>query len=166
MRFRRLLLQILLLFFTIGLYADSLKIGDKVPEIKARDVDGKSVSLSDFKDNILIIDFWATWCVPCVKEFPNFEKFYQKYKDKGVKFIAISVDNELDKVKKFAKKNKYSFTILQDIDHDTSKNFKIGLIPSLFIIGPDGLIKNDPLVGGKRNIDELLEEKIKTLFDK
>jgi len=156
---------IFLILSTNCIFAEPLKKDDKVPEIKVQDMDGNPKSLSDFKGKILIIDFWATWCNPCIKEFPHFEKFYKNYKDKGIEFIAISVDNKLDKVKSFVKKNNYSFTILHDLAHETSKNFKIGKLPTLFIVSPDGYVKDDPIEGGKRKIDKLLEEKIKDLFD-
>ena len=165
-RVRFLILFFLIISFTTGVYADSLKAGDKLPPSKVQDLKKVPKNLSDYKDKILIVDFWATWCVPCVKEFPHLEKFYKKYKDKDVELIAISVDSDLKKVQKFVTKNDYTFTILHDIDHETAKSFKIGLIPTLFIVGKDGKIKEDPLVGGKRNIDEILEEKIKNLLDK
>jgi len=147
-------------------FAVSLKVGDRIPEIVARDLEGKPVEMSRFKGKILIIDFWATWCVPCVKEFPSLEKFYRNNKDKGIELIAISVDNDIKRVRKFIKKHGYSFNIFHDFDHKTSRNFKIGLIPTLFIVGPDGKIKNEPVIGGKRHIDRFLEERIKSLFNK
>ena len=146
--------------------AEGLKIGDKIPELDTVNLEGKPVRLSDFKDKILIIDFWATWCVPCVREFPHFDKFHKKFKDKGVELIAISIDNNLKKVVKFNKRKNYSFTILHDTNKKTVKSFKVNKVPTLFIIGPDHKVRYEPIEGGKRNIDELLEEKIKTIFNK
>jgi peroxiredoxin len=152
------------LLFSGLVFCDSLKVGESVPEIDTKTIDGKAFKFSELKGKILIVDFWATWCVPCVNEFPKFEEFYKKNKDKGVELVAISIEKDLNKVLNFQKKHQYSFTILHDEKLEIVKKFKINEpIPILFIFGSDGLLKYEPLVGGKHNIDQLLEEKLKEL---
>lgn len=70
-----------------------------VPSLEALDKDGTLVKLSDFEGKYILIDFWASWCVPCIKGFPHLKALYSKYKDEGLVVISISVDNEKDEQK-------------------------------------------------------------------
>ncbi|MHC4586004.1 MAG: peroxiredoxin family protein, partial [Planctomycetota bacterium] len=62
------------------------------PAFTLQDLNGKNVSLADFQGKVLILDFWATWCPPCVKEIPHFIELYEQYKDKGFEIVGISLD--------------------------------------------------------------------------
>ena len=69
-----------------------LKKGDACPKFIFKDMDGKEVSLEQFKGKYVVIDVWASWCQPCKQEFPNLKKLEEKYKDKNVVFVSISSD--------------------------------------------------------------------------
>ena len=78
-------------------------------------LDGKTESLKQFHNKkVIIINFWATWCGPCRSEMPDFEKFYQAYKDRGVVIIGISVDTSTGDVRKFLRDVKVSYPIYRD----------------------------------------------------
>ncbi|NIO49719.1 MAG: redoxin domain-containing protein [Candidatus Aminicenantes bacterium] len=83
------------------------------------DLDGNLIKLSDYyHKNVILIDFWATWCVPCIKELPHFQKFYDRYKEKGLRIFSISVDGPetVALVKTFVKRYRYSFPVLLDTE--------------------------------------------------
>lgn len=83
-------------------------------EFELNAIDGRKIRLSDLKGKVIMLNFWATWCVPCVKEAPHVVKLYQKYKDQGLEILAISVDVESDryKVALFAREHEYMFPVL------------------------------------------------------
>lgn len=83
-------------------------------EFELTTIDGRKVKLSDFKGKVIMLNFWATWCGPCVREAPHIVKLYQKYKDQGLEILALSVDIESDryKVAPFAKEHGYTFPVL------------------------------------------------------
>jgi peroxiredoxin len=90
----------------------------KVTNFTVRDLKGKYVRLSDFKDKAVIMSFWATWCRPCIKELKHLQRFYKKYKSKGFVVLAISIDGPETwaKVKPFVKRYKWTFPVAIDKD--------------------------------------------------
>jgi thiol-disulfide isomerase/thioredoxin len=77
-----------------------------------KDIDGKKVSLSQFKGKVIILDFWATWCVPCKAEIPGFIELQKKYGDRGLQIIGLSVDDSMPTAKKYAAEMKINYPVL------------------------------------------------------
>jgi len=79
-------------------------------------INGDKISLSDFKEDVVVLSFWATWCGPCKEEMPHLEKLYQAHKDEGFTLLSISTDDARSsaQVKPYIKKKKYSFPVLLD----------------------------------------------------
>ncbi len=107
-------------------------------------LDGTELNLPrDLLGKVVVIDFWATWCGPCIQALPHMKQLYAKYKDKGVEFVGISIDrpNSLETVKTFVKNNKldwintYSGKFWED---PTARKYGIHGIPSIWVVGKDG----------------------------
>ena len=77
-----------------------------------KDTEGRKVSLSQFKGKVIILDFWATWCVPCKAEIPGFIELQKKYGDRGLQIVGLSVDDSLPTAKKYAAEMKMNYPIL------------------------------------------------------
>jgi thiol-disulfide isomerase/thioredoxin len=98
---------------------------------------GESLSLASLKGNVVLIDFWATWCPPCIEGLPITQAVYDKYKDKGLKVIAVS-DEDKDTVKKFIDENKYTFPTYLDPEQSAFGAFEIRGIPTMVVIDREG----------------------------
>ena len=116
--------------------------GKPAPSFTLQDLKGKTVSLSDFKGKVVVLDFWATWCPPCVKEIPHFIALYEQYKDQGFAIVGISVDREgISVVKSFARKYQVNYPILMT-DGQVDKAYGgIPSIPTTFVIDSAGNIR-------------------------
>ncbi len=123
------------------------------------DIKGKKVKLSDFKGNVVILNFWATWCPPCRMEIPSFIELYKKYKNDGLTIIGVAIDNEV-KVKNFVKDNNINYPVLIADETTIMKYGGIRGIPTTFIIDKNGNIKNQ-YVGYRPK--ETFEESFKAL---
>src|SRR5262245_53433448 len=86
-----------------------------------KDLNGKDVVLSSFKGNVILLDFWATWCPPCKKEIPGFIGLYNKYKPRGFVVLGVSVDDSTSDVKKFVKQFKMNYPVLMGYERDDLK---------------------------------------------
>ena len=77
-----------------------------------KDIDGKKVSLSGFKGKVILLDFWATWCVPCKQEIPGFIELQKKYGGRGLQIVGVSVDDSLNMAKQYATQMKMNYPVL------------------------------------------------------
>lgn len=106
-----------------------------------RDVNGKLVSLSDFKGKVVLLNFWATWCAPCAKEMPSMERLHQIYGAKDLVIVGMSVDTAAPRdVKEFAERLKITFPILHDRDSVISRLYSVPGVPTSYLIDRRGRI--------------------------
>jgi peroxiredoxin len=87
-----------------------------------KDVNGKSVTLSSYKGQVILLDFWATWCEPCKLEIPWFVEFQKKYGERGLQVIGVSVDDPVEKMRPYVKDLKMNYPVLQGLHHDDIQN--------------------------------------------
>jgi len=141
---------ILLFLFTLSVLllgcetnADTKEV--KAPDFTLEDLSGKNISLNQYKGNIVVLDFWATWCQPCRMAIPELVKLQDAYKDKGLVILGISVDSADTKnayLSSFKEKFKINYPILR-VDEKTAGKY-LGdsevSIPTLFIVNRDGMV--------------------------
>ena len=109
--------------------------------LKFKDIHGKSVTLSDYKGKVLVVDFWATWCPPCRKEIPGLIALYDTYKSRGLMVVGVSMDDSMSDIRKFAKKIGMNYPILIGNGHnDLEPAFGPLPLPNAFVISRDGKI--------------------------
>lgn len=128
------------------------------PEFTLNSLDGQEVSLSDFGGQVVLLNFWATWCYACRAETPDLERAYQAYKDKNVEFLRISVDTDTQLVESFIKEVGVTYTILLDPSHRVASDYAIRAIPTTHIVDEKGMI-----VGTQ--IGQLTESRVKEMLD-
>jgi peroxiredoxin len=106
-----------------------------------KDMDGRDVDLSRFKGQVVLLNFWATWCGPCKYEIPAFVELQSKYRDKGFVVLGVSVDDPVDTLKPFVAKYKMNYPVLLGLDREDFVERAWGPmwgIPTSYIIAKDG----------------------------
>ena len=111
------------------------------PDWKLADLDGKTVNFSDFRGKVLILDFWATWCVPCRVEIPHFVELQKQYGDKGLTVIGVSLDQQgPEVVKKFVERLGVNYPVVIGNEKVVDAYGGIEAIPTTFVIDRQGRI--------------------------
>lgn len=138
-----------------------LDIGAMAPDIYLPTPNGDSLKLSDLKGKIVLIDFWASWCRPCINEFPNVKRVYSRFGEKGFEIFGVSLDREANAWRNAIISLGLNWKHVSDLKYWSSapaKTYKVSSIPATILIGRDGKIIAKNLRG------EELERKLEELF--
>ena len=131
----------LLLVLGIGLIRTQegpIGVGDRVPDLALTTFDGDLISFEDLAGEVVVINFWASWCKPCEQEAAELEQAYQMYKDKGVVFLGVDyVDTETE-ARQYLEKFGITYPNGPDLGTRISQAFRIRGVPETYIMGPDG----------------------------
>ena len=132
---------------------------DKAPDFTLLDLDGNEVRLSEFRDKVVLINFWTTWCPPCRAEMPEIESLYQEYKDKGLVIIGIDIGEPEARVRQFVQRGGYSWTFVLDSNGAVMADYKIRKIPTSFFIDRKGVIQAENIGAmTKQGMEAILAE--------
>ena len=116
-------------------------VGYFAPSFKLRNIKGNYESLESYRGEVVVLNFWATWCAPCRIEMPSFEKLYRRYRSEGVTVLAITLDkNSENKIKSFVDEYGLSFPILLDEKGEVERLYPSMTIPFTYIIDRQGRI--------------------------
>jgi len=167
MRIEKYTALLLLLMAATCINAQQLKVGDKAPDFVQQSINGKAISLSSLKGQVVLIDFWASWCAPCRKENPHLVEAYEQYKDaffsgdKGFTILSVSLDMKEESWKKAIKDDGLSWphhvSDLKGWRNEVAKMYGIRSIPGSYLVDGEGTIVAINLRG------EELKKKLKRL---
>lgn len=139
-------------------------LGKPAKQFTRKDLSGNEVSPAKYKGKVFLIDFWATWCPPCVREMPGLKKYYAEFKDKGFEIIGISVDSDRKKLDEFLKENKLEWPIVfggKGWYDETKELYGVKNVPSTWLVDKKGVLRYFALKGDKLRdaIAELIKER-------
>ena len=138
------------------------QVGNLAPDFELQDLDGQSISLSDLQGQPVLLNFWASWCGPCVQEMPYLQQIYEEWSGIGLVLLAIDVGESPSKVKGFLQSRGFSFPVLLDTKEVVARRYNIRGIPTTFFIDRDGIIQ-DMRIGSFQS-KEQIEAGINTVF--
>ena len=122
-----------------------VELGSKAPDFTAYTIDSvpKKKTLADYRGQVVMLNVWATWCLPCRVEMPSIEALHKDYGPKGLKIVAVSIDDPGTEstIRAFAKQYGLTFEILHDAQGKITGAYDISGYPETFIVGKDGVIR-------------------------
>lgn len=144
----------ILLLLGGGLFAATRILGDelfpvtagsKAPDFRATTIDGVSVTktVNDYRGEVVLLNIWATWCVPCRTEMPSIQALHDRFAARGLKVVAVSIDNagSVDAIRRFRDQYGLTFEILHDPTGEIQRQYQTTGVPETFVIGRDGIIR-------------------------
>jgi peroxiredoxin len=124
----------------------AVDIGERAPDFTLSDLSQGSGSLHDYSRQVVVLNFFATWCPPCVEETPGLEKFAETMRQQGVTVLGVSVDEDGTALQKFAADQHLSFPVLRDPDRSIAHRYGTFVFPETYIIDQDGRLA-EKLIG-------------------
>ena len=122
------------------------RVGEPAPDFQLQDLDGQDISLRDLRGKPVLINFWATWCRPCVFEMPYLQQIYEEWSGEGLVLLTINIGESPTRVKGFLENYNLSLPALLDTKKNVARKYNITGIPTTFFIDKDGIIQ-EKIVG-------------------
>jgi peroxiredoxin len=122
------------------------QLGDSAPSFALPTLQGETVRLSDYRGQVVVLNFWATWCPPCVEETPSLEKFAGQMAGRGVAVVSISVDADAKALEQFVAKYNLTYPVARDPEQAVTSRYGTFKFPETYILDEDGRIA-DKLIG-------------------
>lgn len=122
--------------------AQSPEVGETAPDFEFEDSEGHTASLSDFRGEVVLLNFWATWCGPCTFEMPFIQQVYDEWQRSGLRVLAINLGDSADTVNSFLEEHGLSFPVLLNPNSELVGRYNIEFIPTTFFLDEDGIIQH------------------------
>jgi len=143
-----------------------VQVGDKAPDFTAFTVEGKKVKLSHYQGKVVLINFFATWCGPCLRELPEIENsMWRPYHEKGLVVLAVAREEDREKLQPFLRKVSLSFEVIPDPDREIYSLYAKQYIPRNFLVGRDGRVLYSNIGYTREGFRELVEHIQEALTD-
>ena len=142
---KMLISKIAVLTFIVSFYFSAVAHAELVkgeaPNFTLKSLKGENIKLSEHRGEVIMLNFWATWCDKCKEGMPVLNDMYLKYRDKGFTLLSINTDKELKNVNKWLRGMRIAFPILFDEIHDASKKYEVDSMPATYILDRDGHLR-------------------------
>jgi peroxiredoxin len=134
-----------------------LKEGQPAPAFTLATLDGGRASLADHRDKLVVLNFWATWCHPCLLEMPSLEALWRRYRERGLVVVGISVDRGTPRalLEPYVRNLKLTFPILLDPESKTSHDWRVTALPATFLVRPGGEVTGMAMGAREWDSDEM-----------
>jgi cytochrome c biogenesis protein CcmG, thiol:disulfide interchange protein DsbE len=116
-----------------------IESGSLANDFQLQDLEGNTVQLSEFRGKVVMVNFWATWCIPCIQEMPMFEAYASEYPN--VVMVSIDEEESHDQVAPYIERMGLTYPILLDLNAKVSELYKVSLLPSTFFVDKEGMIR-------------------------
>ncbi len=159
---RRALLP-LLLAATTGMAAAAVQLAANAPDFTLRSVGGSNVRLTEQRGQVVMVNFWATWCAPCLQEMPHLSRLHERYRNSGFVLLGVNIDDDPRAAAALATKLGLRFPVLLDTDKKVSRVYDMSAMPATLLIDRDGRVRHIHR-GYRDGAEKTYEEQVRSLL--
>lgn len=147
-----------------------LDVGSRAPRYAAAKLSGDSLHIDDLRGNVVLLNVWATWCPPCVKEMPSLQRLYDRYRQQGLRVVAVNVDNAMfgadpaELVRSFINQNRMTIDVVLDPENRIESVFQIPALPMTYLLDRRGRIRQK-MLGGRDWDSDIMQAEIRALLE-
>jgi peroxiredoxin len=121
--------------------ASTVKISELAPDFTLKTLDGPNLRLEEYRGQVVLINFWASWCGPCRQEMPILDRLHRRYEDAGFVVLGVNVEGEISPAQEIVDKTKVTFPVLIDEGQLVSELYQLEAMPSTVVIDRDGVVR-------------------------
>ncbi len=129
------------LVVTLTAHASSVKLSEPAPDFTLKTLNGPNLRLEEYRGQVLLINFWASWCGPCRQEMPILDRLHQRYEDTGFAVWGVNVEGETAPAQKIVDKTNVTFPVLIDEGQAVSEMYDLEAMPSTVVVDRDGVVR-------------------------
>ncbi len=133
------LVALFTLFFAVQ--AQAVGIRDEAPDFTLKTLEGNNLRLEEYRGQVVLINFWASWCGPCRQEMPLLDRLHHRYEDTGFTVLGVNVEGDLEPAQEIVDQTKVTFPVLIDQDQRVSELYDLEAMPSTVVVDRDGVIR-------------------------
>ena len=142
MKIKNCLLGLIFSVFAATSLASSGLMGQLAPDFVLKSASGENLRLSEFRGDVVMINFWATWCGPCRQELPLLDEMYTRYQRVGFSLLGVNIDDDSRKALNMISELGVSFPVLFDVSKEVSKLYKVNAMPVTILVDRDGMVRH------------------------
>ncbi len=157
---KHIIISLFIFIFTIGNASAKVNESELAPNFTLKSHSGKNIKLSELRGQVVILNFWASWCSTCLQQFSVIKKLYNKNKNKRFQLLSINLDENTKKAKSIIKKRNLRHTVLFDSANQVSRLYSAEQLPALVLIDKDGRKRytlNETQINQRKIIQEIIE---------
>lgn len=121
--------------------ASSVKLSEPAPDFTLKTLQGPNLRLEEYRGQVVLINFWASWCGPCRQEMPILDRLHQRYEDTGFAVLGVNVEGETAPAQKIVDKTNVTFPVLIDEGQAVSEMYELEAMPSTVVVDRDGVVR-------------------------
>ena len=152
-----------LLVGAAGAASAAVQLSANAPDFTLRSVGGANVRLAEQRGQVVMVNFWATWCTPCLQEMPHLSRLYERYRASGFVLLGVNIDDDPRAAADLAAKLGVKFPVLLDTDRRVSRAYDMSAMPATLLIDRDGRVRHIHR-GYRDGVEQTYEEQVRSLL--
>lgn len=119
----------------------AVAVQDEAPDFTLKSLEGSNLRLEEYRGQVVLINFWASWCGPCRQEMPLLDRLHHRYEDTGFAVLGVNVEGDVGPAQEIVEKTKVTFPVLIDEDQRVSEMYNLEAMPSTVVVDRDGVVR-------------------------